>query len=306
MYSHQDHYIHELTVETISNILENGAWKADNQQITSAITDTIEKEEKELDEKQVTIGDNTDGIYAFSDIKFDNEVKRMLDVGGGKFDFNRSYMKRKKNIDLLVWDPYNRSTSHIMNVQAEVVNNKVDAATSMSVLNVIPEPEVRLAHINTLKAALTIGGKAYFKIWLGKLPLQETYLPSATESSYQANAYADRFLKEIEIVFGIENVRIDKTVPNLIVAIKLTEDHTTQHDIIRIQKESEKELILLTKVREKSISNLYSRNDIIKLFSTNLSFFKKMEDKFIEQYRHTAPKLQHEYDKSHGLVLYKK
>lgn len=303
MYSHQDHYIHELTVKTISNILENGAWKFDNQTITSAITDSIDKEEKDPDEKLVTIGENTNGIYAFSDITFDNEVKRILDVGGGKYDFNRNFLKRKKNIDLLIWDPYNRSSSHNKNVHAEVINNKVDAATSMSVLNVIPEPEVRLAHINTLKAALAIGGKAYFKIWSGKSPLQQSYLPSATESSYQANAYADRFLREIEIVFGIENVKMDKTIPNLIVAIKLTEDHTTQHDIIRIQKASEKELIFLTKVREKSISKLYSRDAILKLFSTNLSFFKKIEDEFIEQNRHIDSRLQREYDKNHGLVL---
>ena len=32
----------------------------------------------------MAVGDNTEGTNAFSDIKFDNHVKRMLDVGGGK------------------------------------------------------------------------------------------------------------------------------------------------------------------------------------------------------------------------------
>lgn len=176
----------------------------------------------------------------------------------------------------------------------------------MSVLNVIPEVAVRLEHINTLKAALVVGGKAYFKIWPGEQPLQGTYLPSATDTFYQANAYADRFLREIEIAFGIGNVRLDYNVPNLIIAVKITESNTSQHDIALIQRQSEKELALLTRVRERSHAGFYSRNNIFKLFSTNLSFMKKIEDDFIELNRHSNAKLQHEYDKRYGLVLYKK
>ena len=89
---------------------------------------------------------------------------------------------------------------------------------------------------------------------------------------------------------------IDQTIPNLIVAIKLSEAHTNQHDIVRIQTKSERELVQLTRVRERSINNLYASNNIIKLFSTNLSFFKKREDEFIEQNRHIDARLQHEYD----------
>lgn len=220
MRSYRDHYIHELTPGTILNILKKDAWKVPKQSITSAMTNNNDQNEP------VTqwVCQNTEGINAFYDIKF-GQVKRILDVGGGKFDCNCNYMKHKRNIELLVWDPYNRSQSHNDRVQSQINSCRVGASTSMSVLNVIPEPEVRLAHINTLKASLIIGGKAYFKIWPGEKILQGTYLPTATDTHYQANAYADRFLREIEIVFGIGNVKLDNNIPNLIVAVKLTESH---------------------------------------------------------------------------------
>lgn len=299
---HPDHYIHELSVETISRILASGAWRVDNQVITSA--ETNDNDLKIPNMQWVAMGENTEGPNAFSDIKFDGNVKRMLDVGGGKYDCNRDYLKHERDIDLLVWDPYNRSQSHNATIQTEVMENKVDAATSMSVLNVIPDPESRLAHINTLKSALIVGGKAYFKIWPGSWPLRASYLPSATESCYQANAYADRFLREIEVVFGLGNVELDKLTPNLIVAVKLTEAHTDQCDILRIQRKSERELLSLMSIRESSVRRLYSNNGIFKLFSTGTSFFEKMGDHFVEKNRHTVPGLQHEYDKRFGLVAY--
>lgn len=301
---YQDRNIHELTVETISELLEKSAWKTDNQTITSAITNDNDLEDTHT--ISTTTVENTDGVSAFSDIKFDKRVKRVLDVGGGKYDCNCNYMQRTRNIELLVWDPYNRSSSHNTLVQTEVVHNNVDAATSMSVLNVISEPEARLAHINTLKAALVIGGKAYFKLYLGEPPLRGSYLPFITESYYQANSYADRFLREIEIVFGIGNVHIDKSVPNLIVAIKLTNNSTEQHDIVRILRNSQKESVLLSRIREKSMNVLCGRANIYQLLSTGLSFFKKLENQFIEQNRHMDSKLQQEHDKRYGLVLYKK
>ena len=131
MHSHRDHYIHELTVKKILQVLEKGAWKAENQTITSAFTN--DNDLIEPDAKWMAMGENTAGTNAFSDIKFDNDVKRILDVGGGRYDSNRNYMKRARNIDLLVWDPYNRSHTHNTRVQTEVIDHKVDAATSMSV-----------------------------------------------------------------------------------------------------------------------------------------------------------------------------
>jgi hypothetical protein len=301
MRSYQDHYVHELSVDTILKILKKDAWEVSHQSATSAITNDNDLEEP--DSHWMEIKENTAGTNAFSDIQFDPHVKRMLDVGGGRFDCNIRYLKRKRNIELLVWDPYNRSQSHNREVQASVDKHHVDAVTSMSVLNVIPEVETRLAHIHTLKKALVIGEKAYFKIWPGEQPFQGSYLPVITDTYYQANAYADRFLREIEIVFGVGNVKLDDRIPNLIVAVKLSESHTSRSDIAFIQKKSEKEFVRLTIIKEKSMSRLYAKTNNLRLFSTHSSFLKKMEDDFIEKNRHFDSTLQHEYDRRYGLAL---
>lgn len=296
----QDSYVHELSVDTILRLLET-PWQTEEQTVTSAITNDNNLQEPNI--QWITMGENTAGINAFFDIQFEPTVKRILDVGGGRFDHNSVYLKRERDIELLVWDPYNRSGIHNSKVRTAVEQKKVDAATSMSVLNVIPEVAVRLAHITTLKASLFTGGKAYFKIWPGEEPLKGTYLPCATDTYYQSNAYADRFLKEIEIVFGIGNVKLDKHVPNLIVAFKQQESHPTRSEILRIQIKSERQSHFLSRQREKSVSYLYSRNNIFKAFSSNLSLLKKIEDDFIKQHRHLNPAIQHEYDKKYGLVL---
>jgi hypothetical protein len=287
-----DRYIHELTPENILDILKDSAWRNDNQSITSSSTN--DNDLAEPSELYTNIGENTSGPNAFADIQFDN-VKRILDVGGGKYDSNKVYMK-SRNIDLLVWDPYGRSAEHNHRVQTEVMTNKVKAATSMSILNVIPEAEVRLAHINTLKTALVMGGKAYFKIWPGEMPLKGSYLPSGTSSYYQANAYNDRFLEEIEMVFGIGNIAVDKTIPNLLVAIKKSDRTPSMQEIHQIQRKSTIAIANLAPKKHQAHADIYSSG-------LKLTLFGKSTDEFIMANRHQHPKLQQEYDKRYGLIL---
>ncbi len=210
-----EYLIHTLNSGKIFHILQSGAWKTLGQEITSAETNNDRNAEPEM--KNIEAGENACGVDAFADLKFDRTVKRALDVGGGKYDFCRDYMKAK-GIELLVWDPYNRPKVHNENVEKSVTNQNVDAATSMAVLNVIPESESRLAHICTLKEALVINGIAYFKIWPGEGTLKGSYKPTVNSygyPGYQANAYPDRFLREIQLVFGLSNVRLHETIPNL-------------------------------------------------------------------------------------------
>lgn len=301
MYPHQDHFICELSPEAILEILKAGAWQTGDQTITSAITN-----DNSLEEPDVTLDlteDNTEGPCAFADIEFDRTVKTMLDVGGGQYDGNRNYMRRERDINLLVWDPYNRSCAHNKQVEAEVDKNKVDAATSMSVLNVIQELKARLMHINTLKEALKIGGRAYFKIWPGEFPLRGTSLSSSTNDRYQANAFADRFLREVEVVFGVENAILHETIPNLIVAVKSTNALIEQRDIIHVQEKAKRESLLLAKIRTMSMQSLYSKTNLGRLVSTDLLFFRKMEKAYLENERHSSSELQHQYDVRYGLVL---
>lgn len=210
--------IKSIDPQEISQILKNGAWSTTGQSISSAETNNDINPDPQYNE--VARGENAAGVNAFADIPFDKNVKRILDVGGGKYDVCRNYM-RSKNIELLVWDPFNRSKAHNSQVRQAVTKHKVDAATSMAVLNVIPEPEARLAHIVTLKEALKENGYAYFKIWPGEGKLKgsnKAVVNGYGYPGYQANAYAIKFLPEVQLVFGPKNARVDPKIPNLIIA----------------------------------------------------------------------------------------
>ncbi len=187
-------FIHQVHLDKLSRVLHANPWTISQASITSAETNdagTLQRDMLESD-------DNTDGVHAFSDLKFANHVKRVLDVGGGQFDNNRVFLKKTQNIDLLVWDPHNRSLSHNTTVQVDVHRSAVDAVTSMSVLNVIPDLYSRIRHLQLLKTALAANGYAYIKIWPGN----QSGIPTVTDTSYQANADARHFLLEVELVFG--------------------------------------------------------------------------------------------------------
>ncbi|MBX9586820.1 MAG: hypothetical protein K2X50_06140 [Gammaproteobacteria bacterium] len=297
MQAYQDQFIHDLTPEEILSLLKEDPWKIQDQTISSAITN--DNDLKEPSDLYSDLSENTAGPNAFSDILFDKKTKKILDVGGGKFDHNRDYMKIRK-IDLLVWDPYGRDTTHNNHVEGIVKKAPVDSATSMSVLNVIQEVKVRLKHINTLKAAIKIGGKAYFKIWPGELPLKGSYYPTGNHLYYQANAYADRFLREIETIFGPGNVMLDHRVQNLIIAIKKNSISTDIQSIKTIQKKSILESKRRRTIQHSALNSLTSST--LKFAITKMSFFKTFEESFIEANRHRDPKIQQAYDKRFGLI----
>lgn len=286
MPSHQQ-YIYHLNPQKIYQILHSGAWMIEGQQLSSAETNTASEEDKNHIED-----DNTEGIYAFADIDFNSTVRRMLDIGGGKYNWNKCYMKQVKNINLLVWDPYNRSIEHNDQIKKDVKEKKADAVTSMSVLNVISECEVRLAHIATVKDALVANGLAYFKVWPGNA----NNISATTENSYQSNSFAIRFLNEVEMTFGSGNAKMDSKVPNLIIAIKKSEDPTPLSEIVALQKKLKKEN------PDFSLSGMCFKS----LLASNLGFFKQFNEKFVEENRHLHPSLQTQWDKKFGLVVFNK
>lgn len=141
-------YVHELDANIIITILKDSAFATCNQSITSSETNTYSPQYP--NESLLEVGENTSGSEAFADLKFDSHVVRVLDIGGGKFDSNQHYMATR-GIELLVWDPYNRPFEHNSEILTAISQQKAQAVTSMSVLNVIPEVETRLAHIYTEK-----------------------------------------------------------------------------------------------------------------------------------------------------------
>lgn len=301
MRSGNNYYLHNLSVKTILQLLASSAWQTENQSITSAITN--DNFLPLPDQHYQEIGENTAGPNAFCDIPFLAPVKRILDVGGGRFDCNRDYMK-KRHIDLLVWDPFNRSTQHNESVREQISCEQVDAATSMSVLNVIPEVEARIAHITTLKTALRDGGYAYFKVWAGEAPFSGSYFPTQTATYYQANAHAARFLKEIAVVFGVNNVWLDQVTPNLIVAKKTTATLTAKKQVMALVKASLGDEVFFTK-KIKTFLQMYYANEQQTLLN-NYSLFRKFADTFITKNKGYDDKLQREFDKQYGMVSYRK
>lgn len=296
MQSHSESFVHQLSIIEIQRILERGAWQTLNQSLNSA--DTNDNSLINADLTRVDTGENTAGVNAFIDIPFNKKIHRVLDVGGGRYDNNTKYLQYAKNIQLLVWDPYNRSEQHNQEIYEDVTNTPVDAVTSMSVLNVIPECEARLAHIITIFKALPLHGNAYFKIWSGADRFQGTYVPTATEVSFQANAYADRFLREIQIVFGIDNVKIDSSVDNLIMAKKTRQTPSSREEIAFIQLLSHNDLPRIVKKQNQTMHDALSMQ--FSLFSKSISLFKSVES---NAFIHQKNSNQSAHDKRYGLTI---
>jgi hypothetical protein len=240
-YYRDERYIHDLSVEKILAILQADAWAGTQQAITSAETNNDNQPLPNLD--AIAKGNNTAGVDAFFDIAFHQDVTRVLDVGGGKYDVCRSYMQTR-GIELLVYDPFNRTHEHNQRIKLLIEADKAAAATSMSVLNVIAEPEARLLHISLLKSALITGGHAYFKVWPGEGTLRGSYRPTLNSyghPGFQANAFACRFLREVQLVFGVDQVKLHETIPNLIVAAKMSTAPAAREEIATIQELSKQD-----------------------------------------------------------------
>lgn len=289
-----DEYVHDLSVETILSILQSPPWSLEEQAVSSAKTNDNDFSEANM--QLLSEGDNTEGINAFYDITFKTHVKRIVDIGGGRFDCNQHYMKYSRGIELLVWDPFNRSKVHNVEVEKKINERRVDAVTSMSVLNVIPDVKSRLTHIVTCKSAVATGGKVYFKIWPGARNLRGSYFPVVTNQSYQANAFANRFLREVQMVFGFGNAKIHSKIPNLIVANKVSEEYTSLAEIKWINHLSKIESDYFLKIRKKFIQSLYAKPRINTLFSA--SFFKEE----ICRLRLLSDNSQNQYDRQYGIV----
>jgi len=230
-------YLSEFSADEIIAMLKHTAWRIPDQTVSSASTNTMFKdsEQAQFENAKKHPKENTSGVVAFSDIPFIGGIMRVLDVGGGQSDQNKDYMARTKGVELLVWDPFNRSDQHNKAVKRSIKLQLADAATSMSILNVIPNIEARLAHITTVMQATKVGGFCYFKVWSGEGENKGTGVAIETSEAYQANAPAKRFLNEIRAVFGLENVYLDEMVQNLIVAKKCTDNLPAVGEIEKIR-----------------------------------------------------------------------
>jgi hypothetical protein len=158
--------------------------------------------------------DNTVGCEAFNDIGL-NPNTRNIDIGGGKYDDNTNYLKRKYHVENVVYDPYNRSKEENKKALLLAKQKPFDSATSMSVLNVISSKKELMAHIQLMFNCIHSGGTAYFKIYAGN----KTGKPYYRKGIFQSNRGAKSYFSDVEKVFGKGHVTLFEA-KNLIVANK--------------------------------------------------------------------------------------
>lgn len=154
--------------------------------------------------------DDTEGFGAYDSLLSSESLgNRIIDIGGGLYDYNTAYVAQKYLNECLVYDPYKRSVSHNRKV---LQCRPYDAAVSFSILNVINTSKARLAHIRLCQQMIKFGGKAAFKVWPG----DGSGIGKVTASGYQCNRPIETYLQEIVMIFGRQNVRFDKHLKQIV------------------------------------------------------------------------------------------
>lgn len=163
--------------------------------VEAATDDELEHPDQEYDSAATSINSNKlPAIYRMVEFQ---PGQLIVDLGGGKFD-NGVYFVKDKGATLLVYDPYNRSDEHNQQVLAELKENGgADIGLNSNVLNVIKEPEARLAVLRNLKRMVKPGGEVYITVYEGTGKGNE----GPTKAGYQLNRKTADYLEEIQQVF---------------------------------------------------------------------------------------------------------
>jgi len=173
--------------------------------------DDPEEPEQEFDSAETSIN-QVPALFKWDDYFIPGDIN--LDIGGGKYDTATEYLKNVRGSTNLVYDPKNRSAEHNKEV-IEIVkaNGGADSVTCANVLNVIKEPEVRLAIIRNCYKYLKSGHKAYFITYEDDGKSDE----GPTTKGYQLRKKTTFYKNEIEQVFN----KVEITNSNkLIIATK--------------------------------------------------------------------------------------
>lgn len=122
------------------------------------------------------------------------------DYGGGRFDNAAEYLKDLDVLNL-VYDPFNRSKEHNKDVIDFIKKNGgADTVTCSNVLNVIKEPENRLAVIKNCDRLVKDGGTVYFTVYEGSGSGEGK--ANDKRKSYQTNMKTEQYQEELEKVFS--------------------------------------------------------------------------------------------------------
>jgi len=120
----------------------------------------------------------------FKKFKFEAGT-RNADIGGGKYNDGTEFMKTL-GVENLVYDPYNRTYHHNLEVMRKVKDGQSDTVTVANVLNVIKEDEAMCKVIAQAKMFVKPGGTVYFQIYEG----DKSGVGRETIKGYQRNSKA--------------------------------------------------------------------------------------------------------------------
>ena len=165
------------------------------------LSEDIEEDELETAEQKISSANtsiNSSKLPAIFNLVDFKSGSLNLDFGGGKFD-NASEFLAQQDVESLVYDPYNRTAEHNKEVIKKVrENGGADTITLSNVLNVIAEPDSRLAVLRNFKKLLKSGGTLYITVYegTGKGDSKET------KAGYQLNKKTADYIEEISSVFS--------------------------------------------------------------------------------------------------------
>lgn len=165
------------------------------------LSEDLEDEELETAEQKISSANtsiNSSKLPAIFNLVDFKSGSLNLDFGGGKFD-NATEFLAQQDVESLVYDPYNRTAEHNKEVLKKVrENGGADTITLSNVLNVIAEPDSRLAVLRNCKKLLKSGGTLYITVYegTGKGDSKETKV------GYQLNKKTADYIEEISSVFS--------------------------------------------------------------------------------------------------------
>ena len=117
------------------------------------------------------------------------------DIGGGSEDDQTHYLA-DFGVQNIVWDPFNRSSTHNEEAQVQLEGGQADTATLSNVLNVIKEREARIQTLVTAFDALKPGGALYVTIHYG----DRSGVGRETTKGWQENRPAADYCDELDEV----------------------------------------------------------------------------------------------------------
>ena len=133
-----------------------------------------------------------------------------VDIGGGRFDRATEYLAEKE-VENLVFDPFNRDAEHNRAIAERVREKKADTVTCNNVLNVIDTERSRANVILQAAKALKPEGTAYFSVYEG----DKSGVGRQTKSdSWQNNRPTKDYIDEVKQYFD------DVTLKNNIIIAK--------------------------------------------------------------------------------------